>query len=516
MSATPPPRSWLISPLIALTMLACACSSGGQGGDVAKGGSGGTRSGGGDAQVTGSGGQVAPGGSTSVQGGTVPTGTPSTGGRAGASSLGGREPGSSGVPKGGVTTGAGGTSHGGTVSSGGRAGAGGGTSTAGSVSASGGTSTGGTVTGSVASGATAGTGTVGSGGITTGGASSRTGGVNTGGVSGGTNGTAGTGGSSAVRLTWTNPLVPQRADPHVLLHSDGHYYLTATVPEYDRIELRRAPSLGGLATAQAKVVWRKHASGEMGAHIWAPEIHFIDGAWYIYFTAGRSSDVWAVRMYALKNVSANPLEGEWTELGKIATNWDSFSLDATTFELEGQRYYLWTQTVPNYPGTSILIARMSSPTKLTGAQVVITSPRNTWETRGHEVNEAPAVLVKNGRVFVAYSASATDQNYCMGLLTADAGADLLDAKSWKKSPQPVFQTNAQNSQYGPGHNSFTTSPDGKIDILVYHARKYRDIVGEPLNNPDRATRAQRLSFDAAGLPVFGVPVADGPYQIDLP
>jgi GH43 family beta-xylosidase len=318
-----------------------------------------------------------------------------------------------------------------------------------------------------------------------------------------------------VRLAWTNPLVPKRADPHVFLHSDGYYYLTATVPEYDRIELRRATSLAGLATAQAKVVWRKHTTGEMGAHIWAPEIHFIDDAWYIYFTAGRSDDVWAIRLYVLKTASANPLDGDWTELGRIATNWDSFSLDATTFARAGQRYFVWTQTVPNYQGTSIVIARMSSPIKLSGPQVVLSSPDLTWEKQGHEVNEAPAVLVRNGKVFVTYSASATDQNYCMGLLTADATAELVDAKSWKKAAQPVLQTSSANSQYGPGHNAFTTTPDGRIDILVYHARSYRDIVGEPLNNPDRATRAQHLPFDAAGMPVFGVPVADGPYQIDV-
>jgi GH43 family beta-xylosidase len=263
------------------------------------------------------------------------------------------------------------------------------------------------------------------------------------------------------------------------------------------------------------VVWRKHATGEMGAHIWAPEIHFIDGSWHIYFTAGRSDDVWAIRMYALKNASANPLEGEWSELGRIVTNWDSFSLDATTFAHAGQRYYLWTQQVPNYAGTSIVIARMSSPTKLTGAQVVLSSPEYAWEKQGYEVNEAPAVLMKNGKVFITYSASATDQNYCMGLLTADTGADLLDLKSWKKAAQPVLQSSSQNGQFGPGHNSFTTTPDGRLDILVYHARSYRDIVGDPLNNPDRATRAQHLPFDATGMPVFGVPIADGPYQVEV-
>ena len=81
--------------------------------------------------------------------------------------------------------------------------------------------------------------------------------------------------ASAAEPVFNNPLVKQRADPQVSLHSDGYYYFTATVPEYDRIELRRARSLKDLGAAEAKVVWRKHASGIMGAHIWAPEMHYL-------------------------------------------------------------------------------------------------------------------------------------------------------------------------------------------------------------------------------------------------
>ncbi len=80
-------------------------------------------------------------------------------------------------------------------------------------------------------------------------------------------------------MTWTNPVLEKRADPHVFLHSDGYYYLTATVPEYDAIELRRAKTIDGLSSAKKKVIWKKHDEGEMGAHIWAPEIHNIDGDW---------------------------------------------------------------------------------------------------------------------------------------------------------------------------------------------------------------------------------------------
>ena len=56
------------------------------------------------------------------------------------------------------------------------------------------------------------------------------------------------------------------------------------------------------------------------------------------------------------------------------------------------------------------------------------------------MNEGPSVLEKNGRIFLTYSASATDENYCLGMLVADADADLLSAKSWRKMPRPVFGT----------------------------------------------------------------------------
>ena len=143
-----------------------------------------------------------------------------------------------------------------------------------------------------------------------------------------------------------NPLIRERADPFITRHTDGNYYFMGTVPEYDRLELRRAPTLEGLATAEPKTIWRKHATGEMGAHIWAPEIHFIDGKWYIYFAAGRSDKIWEIRLYVLENSSANPLEGEWIERGQLKTNWESFALDATTFEHRGTRYLWWAQSDP--------------------------------------------------------------------------------------------------------------------------------------------------------------------------
>jgi GH43 family beta-xylosidase len=311
-------------------------------------------------------------------------------------------------------------------------------------------------------------------------------------------------------VSWINPLVTQRADPHVT-YVDGQYLLTATVPAYDRIELRRARTLDGLREATPQAIWRRHANGPMSWHIWAPELQRIDGKWYVYFAAGRAEDIWAIRMYVLENASADPFSGAWTEKGQIKTKWETFALDATTFVHRGERYLAWAQKEPDIKGnTNLYLAKMDTPWSIVGEPVRLSKPDLPWEQVKYWVNEGPAVLIRNGRVFMTYSASATNEYYCMGLLTADANANLLDPAAWHKSPKPVFATWSVNGVFGPGHNSFTTTPDGQTDVMVYHARTYREIAGHELNNPDRHTRAQPIGWRPDGTPDFGVPVPDGP------
>ncbi|MEC3912346.1 family 43 glycosylhydrolase [Sphingobium sp. CR2-8] len=310
-----------------------------------------------------------------------------------------------------------------------------------------------------------------------------------------------------------NPLVKQRADAQVFRHDDGYYYLTGSVPEYDRLVLRQSKTIAGLATAKEAVLWRHEASGPRSGYIWAPELHQIDGTWYMYFAAGPAGggdDVFRIRTYAIVCDGPDPMTGKWRVLGELQTPWDSFNLDSTSFVHKGIRYFAWAQREPGIETNSNLyIARLESPLKLGKTVTRLTVPTLDWEVRGYKVAEAPAVLHRNGRLFMTYSASATDARYCLGLLTADENADLLDAKSWTKSPQPVFVSNKATSVYGPGHNSFTVDEQGR-DMLVYHGRDYETIQGDPLLNPDRHTRVQRLYYTADGTPDFGVPVGNGP------
>ncbi|MCR2802302.1 family 43 glycosylhydrolase [Paenibacillus soyae] len=301
---------------------------------------------------------------------------------------------------------------------------------------------------------------------------------------------------------YPNPLVPNRADPHVYKHTDGYYYFTGSVPEYDRLALRRSRTVAGLSEAEETVIWTKHETGEMGNHIWAPELHYIDGKWYIYFAAGTAENKWAIRPYVLECEDENPLTGTWTEKGRIELPVESFSLDATTFEHRGRRYLAWAQIIEE---SCLYIARMDSPWSIATEPVKISAPEYDWEIQLHRVNEGPAVLKRNGKVFMAYSASGTDHRYCMGLLTADDASDLLDPASWSKSREPVFASSEAASEYGPGHNSFTVSEDGSADLLVYHSRPYKEIEGEPLYDPNRHARVQRVLWKPDGTPFFATP-----------
>ncbi|ADH97880.1 glycoside hydrolase family 43 protein [Salisediminibacterium selenitireducens] len=312
---------------------------------------------------------------------------------------------------------------------------------------------------------------------------------------------------------YKNPVIEQRADPWMYKHTDGYYYFTASVPEYDRIEVRRAKTIEGLKGATPAVVWRKYDEGPLSANIWAPEIHYIDGAWYIYFAAARTTEtdngLFDHRMYALACQSNNPVEGTWEEKGQVKSKWESFCLDATVFEHKGDHYYVWAQKDPDIEGNSnMYIDKMVNPWTLKGDQVMISQPEYEWEKVGFYVNEGAAVIKRNGKIFMTFSGSATDHNYRMGLLYADEESDLLNPSSWHKLDKPVFATSEENGQYGPGHNSFTTSEDGEKDLLVYHARNYKEIDGDPLYDPNRHTRVQAFEWDENGFPVFEKPVPD--------
>lgn len=311
-------------------------------------------------------------------------------------------------------------------------------------------------------------------------------------------------------LKYNDVWIEKRADPYVYRHSDGSYYFTASLPEYEGIALRKADTLAELAEAEETVIWRKHETGPMSIHVWAPELHYLLGKWYVYFAAGDKDAIWNIRPYVLECEGDNPLSGAWTELGRMQRadedefSFEAFSLDATVFENKGRHYYVWAEkTGVGRQVSNLYIAEMESAVKLKTVQVMLTTPDYDWECFGFWVNEGPAVIKRNGKIFLTYSASDTGIHYCMGMLTADEDSDLLDPKSWCKERYPVLSTNEEKGIYGPGHNSFTVDEEGN-DVVVYHARTEKEITGNPLYVANRHAMLMKLAWDREGRPVFHI------------
>lgn len=319
---------------------------------------------------------------------------------------------------------------------------------------------------------------------------------------------------------YPNPFIPQRADPYITKGNDGYYYFTASYPAfydvlhgYDRIILRRSKTVSGLIEAEEKTIWTAHSEGIMARHIWAPEIHFIGGKWYIYFAAGNSDDVWHIRPYVLECQGSDPYNDAWTEKGKMqstdedSVSFNSFSLDMTYFEHNGRHYVIWAEIIGD---SSLFMAEINprEPWKLTSTPILLTKPEYDWEKVVFRVNEGASVLKTKDKIYVFFSASGTGAEYCMGRLCCDADKELMNPDNWLKTPYPVLSTADLEGESGPGHNSFVVDEDGTL-LLVYHARpeshlkkKCGTYWEESLYDPCRHARIRQVNFDENGIPTL--------------
>lgn len=313
-----------------------------------------------------------------------------------------------------------------------------------------------------------------------------------------------------------NPLLPAGADPFSVFH-EGWYYYTHTT--FDNVTLWRTRDLADLSESQSRVIWRPEKRTAHSRHLWAPEIHWIGDRWFCYFAAdnGRNRNH---RMYVLQGLGQDPFEADWTFLGPVTTPEARWSIDGTVLQHRGAMYFLWSGWEGAENGQqNIYIAKMENPWTIAGERVLLSSPEHPWERHGTLrrprvddkplvlVNEGPSVLVRNGRIFVIYSASGSwTEYYALGMIWADENSDLLDPASWHKRPAPVFRAFGNNARgtYAAGHNSFFQSPDGTEDWILYHANSRKT-----LGWGNRSPRAQRFTWTSDGFPCFDAPVAAG-------
>lgn len=309
-----------------------------------------------------------------------------------------------------------------------------------------------------------------------------------------------------VQSVFDYPFIEERADPFITFNQDdGYYYATGSYyPEsdpstwteldmqdidYDRITLRRARTLEELRRAEEFDVWVPRGEDGFVPFLWAPEIHQINGKWYILVGAGQadSGRRWCSTMALVEYTGT--LE-EMKQGGMLnRSNWNPRAIqdspcgfDMTFAEIDGTGYYIWPSRCQLY----IQKVDPIDPSKRIGEAAVIKGIEWPFEYGKHNIHhtdqgivEGAAVLQYGDKIYLSYAGATVDHYYCTAVMTADASSDVMDPDSWTRpafaalSTEDVRDVEGINPHCGPGHNSFSLDEYGN-PINIYHARPFPD------------------------------------------
>lgn len=294
-----------------------------------------------------------------------------------------------------------------------------------------------------------------------------------------------------------NPVYHTANDPWVVRHEDELYYCWSE----DGIRVRRINDLTDIRAVDGQLVWKPEEGTMYSRDLWAPELHYIDGAWYIYVAADDGANE-NHRMYVLKGTTQDPTD-PFELVGKITDPTDRWAIDGTVMRWRGELYFIWSGWKGYVDGgQQLYIAHMSDPMTIDSERVQLAMPTYRWEVQGMPLLEGPVALTdeEKGTAMIVYSASGSwTDDYCLGQLIL-TGTDPMDPKSWTKTAEPLLSK--AEGTYGPGHCSFVEACDGQLWV-IYHANEQS---GSGWYG--RSCRAQPVQWDGETLTI-GAPVAPG-------
>ncbi|MBO9599201.1 MAG: family 43 glycosylhydrolase [Cohnella sp.] len=303
------------------------------------------------------------------------------------------------------------------------------------------------------------------------------------------------------------PMAVNRADP-CIAKWQGKYYFIATndIDGNKTLFIREADTIPELKTAKEVKILDTETYDHLKNFLWAPEFHAIGDDLYI-FHAGSTGEFIDIQSHVMKlKKGGNPaVPADWEVPVKVVKRDGSplfqsgITLDMTIIQWKGSVYAVWAQRefIPADLGSWIYISEVdpSEPWKLKTDPVLLSRPEYGWENNRTFVDEGAYALITDRKIFLTIACALVDATYCVGILSADLDADLLNPASWAKGNYPLLTSSSVPGEYGPGHNSYVTDDDGVI-WNVYHAR-------DGIDGP-RCTGLRRVHFDIDGDPVLGL------------
>jgi beta-xylosidase len=226
-------------------------------------------------------------------------------------------------------------------------------------------------------------------------------------------------------------------------------------------------------------------AGKQHGRYWAPDLHWFDGHWVLYFAAQMTTATehtlspapqgsWAIGVATTTDLRA----GHWTaallhysgQFNRLPSEQGNRELaggviDPNEFEnpVTGQRYLVWAKQ-----SNQIFLGELSSD-GLTLAPVAqrILVPSTPWECanlRGTCTIEGPVGYWYDNVAYIMYSASSTwSGSYAVGVAASTAPLSV----PFTKDPEPILTSS--RDLLGPGGTSEpVTAPDGS-PIIYFHS-----------------------------------------------
>lgn len=290
---------------------------------------------------------------------------------------------------------------------------------------------------------------------------------------------------------FNNPLY-QGQDPFIVKH-DGYYILVSSsnLDTNNKIYVSKSKSL----IDQGEKITVFDSKGTQ-TRIFAPEIFFIDGKWYIYYCADFESENWRHMAGCLESVTDDP-QGEYIDRGPLFTGEDGVNQMANDFTVtkwNNKLYAIWG-TLDDHECPAI--APMDNPYTITA--------NRSFFPKHH--GEGPRALTDGKTLYITVSQGPfANIDYHLGAYIYDGVGDILDKNSWSYEDHWFDHT---DDVYGPARASFVKSLDDTEDFIVYHSKVYR-----PNDNGWREVNIQKFTWKD-GRPDFGTPVSPYEFQ-DLP
>ncbi|HZG83372.1 family 43 glycosylhydrolase [Paenibacillus sp.] len=318
-----------------------------------------------------------------------------------------------------------------------------------------------------------------------------------------------------IQKVYPFPFIEHASDPCIFKYFNKYFFMATGRRS---VNVRVSDTIDGLRDAEIIEIYKIPEEDQESGNMWAQEMHIINGIPYVFTTIGKNN-MWNTVQSVILRCNGDPTDPTAWEAPRYVVkadgtilNENGITLDMTYFCIDDVHYVSWSNRDILYNGDNrneygtsngpadIYIATIdpNAPWQLTSDPVCICRPIYGWDRIETEVDEGPYLLRHNDDLFITFSGSSVGVLYCVGLLHAKYGSDLLSPESWTETPYPILTKESIPGQYGPGHNNFIKDPDSDDDLIVLHARPYATGQDE---NPRHAT-IRRVHWNAGGYPVL--------------